>query len=270
MRKISIRVTYLVPLLAFLACGTDCFATSSIRDGISVFAVHSRHERRIARPTTSVRLLKDDFTNKVLSSSQKPASMLVRGGGVNYVPPDELSGYSKCPVSKLTRFLASFWGSAGVAMILLSSVRRLVPIALEPIKANSLSTGQLAAYVATMAYFAYAEGYKGFQTKFAPMVVARSRTLQPFQGTPFFHSILAPFFSMGLFHATKKRMITSWGVTGAVALIVGVVKRMPYPWRNIVDAGVVVGLSWGAVSILFFYLKSIFTGSVPDVDTGLP
>lgn len=198
-------------------------------------------------------------------------SLTIRGGaGVNYVPPDAPTGYTKCPLSKLTRFLASMYGSVGVALVLLSSVRRLIPIALEPIRAGALPPVQIAAYVVTCAYFAYTEGYKGFQKKFAPMVVARSLTLQPFQGTPFHHYLLAPFYSMGLFHATKKRMIVSWSVTALIGVIVAVVKRLPYPWRNIVDSGVVVGLSWGAISILLFYAKAKLTGKVPDVDKALP
>jgi len=76
---------------------------------------------------------------------------------------------------------------------------------------------------------------------------------------------------MGLFHATKKRMIISWSVSTGVALIVAAVKRLPYPWRNIVDAGVVVGLSWGSISILGGYIISLATGIAPiDVDPALP
>lgn len=215
-------------------------------------------------------LPKNPALHEISDNQLYSRKLTIRGGGVNYVPPNEPTGYSKCPVSKLTRFLAGFYGSVGLAAILLKSVRRLIPIALEPIKAGSLSKVQLAAYIVTCAYFAYAEGYKGFQTRFSPMVVARSQTLKPFQGTPFHHYLLAPFYSMGLFHATKKRMIVSWSVTGAIAAIVAIVKRLPYPWRNIVDGGVVVGLSWGAISILLFYIKSLVTGKVPDIDQAMP
>jgi len=40
-----------------------------------------------------------------------------------------------------------------------------------------------------------------------------------------------------------------------VALIVAAVKRLATPYRQIVDAGVVVGLSWGATSIVLWYLR---------------
>jgi hypothetical protein len=74
---------------------------------------------------------------------------------------------------------------------------------------------------------------------------------------------------MGLFHATKKRMIVSWGVSLGVGGIVYAVKRLPYPWRNIVDAGVVVGLTWGSVSIVLHYIKALVTGAAP-ADPALP
>lgn len=126
------------------------------------------------------------------------------------------------------------------------------------------------AYILTCLWFAYVEGYKGFQLKFSPLVVARSFTLNPSSSSPI-HLLLAPFYSMGLFHATKKRMIVSWSVSLGVAAIVAAVKRLPYPWRNIVDAGVVVGLSWGTISMLGGYVISLVTGIAPiDVDPALP
>mmetsp|Transcript_357 Transcript_357/g.685 ORF Transcript_357/g.685 Transcript_357/m.685 type:complete len:280 (-) Transcript_357:143-982(-) len=170
--------------------------------------------------------------------------------------------------------LASLWGASGVAYILIKAIVRVLPIALEPFsKADGivpLTNFQLSSYILTCLFFAYAEGYKGFQLKFSPLVVARSFTIQP-KTSPFHHLLLAPLYSMGLFHATKKRMIVSWCVTIGVATIVAAVKRMPYPWRNIVDAGVVIGLSWGTISILGGYIISLLTGIAPiGVDPAMP
>lgn len=75
---------------------------------------------------------------------------------------------------------------------------------------------------------------------------------------------------MGLMHATKKRKIVSWSVTIGVAAIVAAVKKLPYPYRNIIDAGVVAGLTWGSLSIVFLYVKSWLTGSPPAEDAALP
>lgn len=83
--------------------------------------------------------------------------------------------------------------------------------------------------------------------------------------------VLAPLYSMGLVHATKKRKIVSWSVTLGVAAIVAAVKRLPYPWRNIVDAGVVVGLTWGSLSIVVSYIKAVVTKQAPaNVSAELP
>lgn len=75
---------------------------------------------------------------------------------------------------------------------------------------------------------------------------------------------------MGLFHATKKRKIVSWSVTTGVAVIVAAVKRLPYPWRNIVDAGVIVGLSWGSISIMVEWVKASLLGKDITTDPALP
>eukprot|EP00578_Thalassiosira_sp_NH16_P025143 CAMPEP_0181088044 /NCGR_PEP_ID=MMETSP1071-20121207/6582_1 /TAXON_ID=35127 /ORGANISM="Thalassiosira sp., Strain NH16" /LENGTH=274 /DNA_ID=CAMNT_0023169945 /DNA_START=40 /DNA_END=864 /DNA_ORIENTATION=- len=172
------------------------------------------------------------------------------------------------------KVLASLWGSCGMVYILVKAIKRVLPIALEPFtKAEGvvpLTQFQLAAYILTCLWFAYVEGYKGFQLKFSPLVVSRSFTLDP-SSSPIHHLIFAPFYSMALFHATKKRMIVSWSVSIGVAAVVAAVKRLPYPWRNIVDAGVVVGLTWGTVSILGGYIISLATGIAPiDVDPALP
>ena len=107
--------------------------------------------------------------------------------------------------------------------------------------------------------------------KFSPLVVKRSLSLVigTRQGTVL-NYLLAPLYSMGLIHATKKRMIVSWAVTTGVATIVVVVKKLNPIARCIVDAGVVVGLTWGSLSILAILFESIRTGRPPAVDACLP
>jgi len=200
--------------------------------------------------------------SKTRSKTASAASMALSGG-------DDSAGTAAAgPLS----VLSSLWGAGGVCYILLKAIKRVVPIALEPFSKTEgvvpLTSVQLAIYAATCAWFAYVEGYKGFQLKFSPLVASRSRTLVP--GTSsFVHILLAPLYSMGLFHATRKRMIVSWSVTLGVAGIVAAVKRLPYPWRNIVDAGVVVGLTWGTLSIMLSYVKAMVTGKNP-CDPALP
>ncbi|KAL7549897.1 hypothetical protein ACHAWF_013152 [Thalassiosira exigua] len=210
-----------------------------------------------------------------IHSSLSDNSLMTRGGdsalGASASGDNAMSGQDL----NLTtgKVLASLWGACGVVYILVKAIKRVLPIALEPFtKAEGivpLTQFQLAAYIATCLWFAYVEGYKGFQLKFSPLVVSRSFTLK--SSSPIHHLLLAPLYSMALFHATKKRMIVSWSVSIGVAAIVAAVKRLPYPWRNIVDAGVVVGLSWGTISILGGYMISLVTGIAPiDVDPALP
>ena len=127
-------------------------------------------------------------------------------------------------------------------------------------------------YAATCLFFAYAEGYKGFHLKFAPLVVKRSFTLvigTP-QGNNPINYLLAPLYSMGLFNATRKRLTVSWCVTLGVAMIVAIVKKLPPAPRCILDAGVVVGLTIGSASIFYHFIRSILTGTLPDIDACLP
>jgi hypothetical protein len=52
--------------------------------------------------------------------------------------------------------------------------------------------------------------------------------------------------------------------------IVAAVKRLPYPYRNIIDAGVVAGLTWGSLSIFILYARSWLTGKPPTIDAAMP
>lgn len=213
-------------------------------------------------------------SSDTFSSSNRNTALMARGGSntaLSASADDAVVGQDlNLTIGKV---LTSMWGSFGMVYILVKAIKRVLPIALEPFtKAEGvvpLTQFQLAAYILTCLWFAYVEGYKGFQLKFSPLVVSRSFTLTP--SSPIHHILLGPLYSMALFHATKKRMIVSWSVSIGVAAIVAAVKRLPYPWRNIVDAGVVVGLSWGTISILGGYIISSITGIAPiDVDPQLP
>ena len=98
------------------------------------------------------------------------------------------------------------------------------------------------------------------------MVVARAQTLR---GAPAARVLLAPLYAMGLFHATPKRKATSWGFLVGVFGLVKAVKRLAYPWRSIVDAGVVAGLSVGSASLFLHYANAL-RGVPPPADPALP
>jgi len=219
-------------------------------------------------------------TTTTMPSSAHKVCVIPPGGaaaaktGTSLFASKEGGEATTCPFTKSMTIFGSLWGSMGVIYILVKAIRRVLPIAMEPFAGGSLtfSPFQWSMYALSCLFFAYAEGYKGFHLKFAPLVVKRSFTLVI--GTPHGNNpinyLLSPLYSMGLFAATRKRLITSWSVTLGVAAIVAMVKRLPIVPRCILDAGVIVGLSLGSLSIAYHFIRSIMTGKLPNVDACLP
>lgn len=164
--------------------------------------------------------------------------------------------------------LFTFWGVFQVVSSLSNGIKRILPIALEPFKNYDLNIYQSIAYVLFSIFMGYAEGYKGFQLKLSPLIVKRASGL--YENRSILNLIFSGPYSMGLFNANKKRMIVSWSVSFGIFGLTYLVKKMPYPYRSIIDGGVVVGLTWGASSIIYQFVKSIITGNPPDVDPCLP
>jgi hypothetical protein len=164
-------------------------------------------------------------------------------------------------------FLVYGWGALGVVGLLLQAVVRLTPHALQPLTTGSLSPLQTAVYVAWVAFSAYAEGYRSFQGRFSPRVVARASYLAKNRSP--LSVALAPLFCMAFFHATRRALISAWTVTVLVVAAVLIVHRMPQPWRGIVDGGVVVALSWGIMALLMQFVR-VLRGGLPSVPNEVP
>ena len=62
---------------------------------------------------------------------------------------------------------------------------------------------------------------------------------------------------MGLFRAPRRVLITSWVLLFAIMGVVVLVRQIAQPWRGIIDAGVVVGLGAGLLSMLFLFARAI-------------
>ena len=159
------------------------------------------------------------------------------------------------------------WGIGGVLAILLSAIYRLTPMVME-VTEHSLTLLQWGGLLLFVPYMAYAEGYKGFHRGFAPRVVVRANYLR--QHSRPLLTLLAPLFCMGYFHATRRRMITSWILTSAIVLVVLLVRLLPQPWRGIIDAGVVTGLFLGSLSILYFAARMLLRPQSMDLSADLP
>jgi hypothetical protein len=142
----------------------------------------------------------------------------------------------------------AIWGVLGVALMLCRALYQLTPLALEPIVSSSLAPPQWVLLAAWVGFNAYAEGYVGFHQKFSPRVVGRALHLGR-NPTPLRVLFAAPY-CIGLFDAPRKTMITAWTLVLLIAAVVFGVRHVPQPWRGIIDAGVVVGLGIGLVSLL--------------------
>ena len=51
--------------------------------------------------------------------------------------------------------------------------------------------------------------------------------------------------------------------TVVIIILVLLVQMIPQPWRGIIDAGVVVGLSWGVLSLWYLIFRTFKTGLYP-------
>jgi hypothetical protein len=146
-------------------------------------------------------------------------------------------------------YLGAAWGTAGVVGLLSFAIYRLTPKALEAFQ-GGLTAGQWWITAAVCIFMAYAEGYRGFQLRFSPRTAARIRYLRDRPNG--LHTLVAPLFSMGFIHATRRTKIIAYSLTLGIILLVTLVHRLAQPWRGIVDAGVVVGLTWGLLSLICF------------------
>jgi hypothetical protein len=166
-----------------------------------------------------------------------------------------------------TRWWIAAWGVLGFTAILVSAIVRLSPLAWEPIAARSLSNVQVALYVGWVAWMWYTEGYRAFQKQLCPRMVARALHLAR---NPVTHRVvLAPLFCMGLFHASRKRLIISWSVLLGVVGLVIAVRQLSQPWRGLIDGGVVVGLGWGLAALLVIFVMAV-SGTEPTASPELP
>ncbi len=159
------------------------------------------------------------------------------------------------------RYIGVIWGVIGVSAILLNAIIRVSDRALDTIQAG-LSPFEWIVLVVFALFMLVAEGYRGFQKKFSPRTAARVRYLRE-NPTPL-RVILAPFFSMGFFHANTKTRITIIILTlGIITLILLVKFFCPDPWRGIIDFGVALGLSWGVISFWIYTAKALTSKDFP-------
>jgi len=157
-------------------------------------------------------------------------------------------------------FGGAIWGVAGFSIILLDAINRLARLGMHALD-RELTSLQWFCLLLVVLAMAYAEGYRGFQKKFSPRCAARLYYLYKYPEP--MAVLLAPLFCMGFFRATPGPLRFAWvGTTLIVLLVIGL-HWAPQPWRGMVDAGVVVGLSWGLVSFWIAIWRTFSTGQYP-------
>ena len=114
--------------------------------------------------------------------------------------------------------LVILWGLIGVTCLLGQALIRLTPIAVDPWMSGSMGAMQMALYVAWVAINAYAEGYRAFQLRFCPRVVARAFFVA--REGRWWEKVLAPLFCMSFFGASRRGLTLAWGL---LICIVGLV-----------------------------------------------
>jgi hypothetical protein len=152
--------------------------------------------------------------------------------------------------------LAAAWGVGGVSLLLVDAIARLGGHAWAAVTAYPLSPLEWAATALWCLTMVVLEGYRGFQRSFSPRVVARAWQLGrgPRTGT---QAALAPLYCMSLAWASRRRLVVSWLLVGAVVAVVVLVRHVPQPLRDLIDLGVVLGLSHGVLSLWASTLRAL-------------
>jgi hypothetical protein len=166
----------------------------------------------------------------------------------------------------LGRRIAPVWGVLGVVTLLTQSLVRLSPRAWAAI-AGGLSAPQWTLLGAWVTINAYAEGWRGFHHRFSPRVVARARVLAR-DARPL-DAVFAPLFCMSLYHASRRGRWTARIVVVTIVALVLAVRLLPQPWRGIIDAGVVVGLGTGLLSLAWHAVRAL-GGRPPAIAPDVP
>ncbi|KYF63214.1 hypothetical protein [Sorangium cellulosum] len=164
------------------------------------------------------------------------------------------------------RLAVVLWGVLGVVAVLVEAIYRLGTLAVRILTTHAFTTGQLILLAAWTVVIIYFEGYRGFQQRFSPRVVARALHLAEHRRP--LHVALAPLYCMALLHATRRRLIATWALIAGIVALILLVRQMPPPYRAIVDAGVALALAWGTVSILVYLAQGLAgrpLGIAPDV-----
>ena len=159
---------------------------------------------------------------------------------------------NEMPVS-IRGLVAVAWSLTGLLLLLGFAIWRLSLYTLESLQ-MPLNWIHWTFFIGFTIFMAHSEGYKGFQKSFSPRFAARTKYL--LTDCTSTQCILAPLFSMGYFHAPRKRIVATVTLTILIVVFILLFQFIPQPWKGLLDAGVVIGLIWGMISTILFCIKA--------------
>ena len=147
----------------------------------------------------------------------------------------------------------ALWAVGGIVGLLVWAIYRLALISVAAFD-HPFAWYHWAALLAIVPFMAWSEGWRGFQLRFSPRVAERAMTVlrQPTRR----RVALAPLYAAGYFEGTRRERLGVWFGTAGILILIVLVHRLDQPWRGILDAGVVVGLSWGTIATLALSVRA--------------
>ena len=168
---------------------------------------------------------------------------------------------------------ATLWGLLGIQLPMVHAIVRLWPRASEALS-MPLQLVHVVTLLLVLGFMGYVEGYKGFQQSFAPRAVGRAMVVRH---KSLVWQLLAPLYCMALLDARLPRLVINWSLLIFILALIVLVTFLPQPWRGIIDAGVIFGLSWGTLAMLVMSVRAWrgslkvdleLAGGAPAIDEG--
>lgn len=147
------------------------------------------------------------------------------------------------------------WGLSFICAVLVFAIVRLFAVTIDAYNNFPFYWYHWVTLAVVVVFMAHSEGYEGFQRNFSPRVVSRAWFL--------YHNprpvliALAPLFLVGYIHINPVRRRNILLLTFGIVVLIILIRYLPQPWRGIVDAGVVVGLTWGLVSMVVHGIRML-------------
>jgi hypothetical protein len=165
------------------------------------------------------------------------------------------------PGARPRSIAAAVWGVGGTVVILLDAVIRLGHTAITILGRETIGAGHAVFGAAWLFFIVYVEGYRAFQKRFSPRVVARAFYLAEHPRP--LHVALAPIYVMALMHTTRRRLIASWILVAGIVGVVLLVRALPPVWRALIDAGVALALAWGTIVMVVYFVRGLAGHPMP-------